>query len=276
MPEIDSIGVGPTEELSLRVSAAALARVVFAHPDSAVRMLALEHKASVARPPRPAEVTVKAQPFGGAVRLLNPDRFSSTVGNFNFDSQRSRSEGDFRVFVRPSSLGALQEFCLSHPEQAAATDLEMDPSRELAEEFEDTLGLQVEPGMHSMKRVGVVLENQPAPTSNVRAPGKLTARVYWIYEVEIKDLALRRALLASSRAHSAESLAQKALVAHERGKPGWANAALALALDQVREAYLALPPDQRGEPLLFHGTTLAGNVAAVLEGVYVPKFETRA
>ncbi len=41
------IGVGPTAELSLRVSVSTLSRVVFPHPADGVPMLALEHKATL-------------------------------------------------------------------------------------------------------------------------------------------------------------------------------------------------------------------------------------
>jgi hypothetical protein len=269
----DRIGVGPTHELSLRVSAAALARVVFDHPDDGVRMLALEHKATVAPASHPPKVTVKAQPFGGAVRLLNIECLLSRVGDFTFDSKRSRSDGDFRVFVRPSSLEAVHEFCLSGGRLVDGLDLETDPSRELKEEFEDTLGLELSPEMYTMQRAGLVLENRPTPTSNVRAPGQPTARVYWVYEVEIRDSAVCQSLLINSRGHTAQGLRHKALEAYARGEPGWANAALTLPLDRVRDAYLALPPAVRNEPLPFQGTLLAGNVPVVLDEVDAPKYE---
>jgi hypothetical protein len=267
----DEIAVGPTEALSLRVSAAALARVVFTHPENDLRMLALEHKATVALAPNAPQVTVRAQPFGGAVRILDTDRFSTFVGDFTFDSKRSRSERDFRVFVRPSSLGAVHEFCLHGAGQSTQTDL----SRELREEFEDALEFEIRPEMYTMRPAGVVLEDRPTPTRNVRAPGRLTARIYWVYEVEILDPAVSRRLLLNSQVHSAHDLGRAALEAHARGEPGWASAILVLQLDRVRDAYLTLPPQDRGIPVSFQGTTLAGNLPAVLDGVPVPKYERR-
>ncbi len=273
LAKLEQVGAGPTDDLSLRVSVAALARVVFPHPDDGTRMLALEHKATLARPPRPPEVTIKAQPFGGAVRLLNIDRFLSFVGDFTFDSKRSRSEGDLRVFIRPSRLDAVHKFCLSDASRRAGSDLETDPSRELKEELEDALGFQPGPQSYAMQRIGIVLENQPTPTSNARSAGQLTARIYWVYEVRILDVALCRSLLASSQSNSVEVLHQMALDRYRRGEPGWATAALVLPIHQIREAYLATSPEDRGQPLLFQNMMLAANVPAVLEGVDTPKYQ---
>ena len=66
------IGIGPTTELSLRVSVASLARVIFPSPEDGTPMLALEHRATLL--PGEEQVVVKAQPFGGAVRILYPSR----------------------------------------------------------------------------------------------------------------------------------------------------------------------------------------------------------
>ena len=46
-PNRDEIGVGPTEDLSLRVSVATLVRVLFENRDDGDLMLALERKATV-------------------------------------------------------------------------------------------------------------------------------------------------------------------------------------------------------------------------------------
>jgi hypothetical protein len=269
----EDIGVGPSDELSLRVSAAALARVVFFHPDDGIRMLALEHKATVARPPADPQVTLRAQPFGGAVRIRNVDGFSSFLGGFAFDSKRSQSESDFRIFVGPSSLDAVHEYCLRWMGGGAETELETDPSRELWEEFRDALRLELDAEMYAIEPVGIVLEDRPTPTRNVRAPGVPTARIYWVYEVEIRDVAVCRSLLTNSITHSAQDLRRAALSAHERGEPGWANAALVLRLDDVRETFEGLPPEARDKPVPFQGTVLAGNVVAVFEDVAVPKYE---
>ncbi|HAY85371.1 MAG TPA: hypothetical protein DCY42_10760, partial [Chloroflexi bacterium] len=64
------IGIGATSELSLRVSVATLARITFPHPEQGIPMLALEHKASLISAAGQKQVLTKAQPFGGAIRIL--------------------------------------------------------------------------------------------------------------------------------------------------------------------------------------------------------------
>lgn len=265
------IGVGLTGELSLRVSVATLSRVVFPHPEGGVPMIALEHKATLAAG-EADRVDVKAQPFGGAIRILNPNRLLTLLGSFNFDSQRSRSEQDFRVYIRPSSWEEVREFCLQNMDQEAGPDLEIDPSRELEEEFEDALGIQLKLNQYVVKPFGIVVENEPAPTTNVRAAGNLTARIYRVYEVQIQDPALWRLMVTNSQTHPKQILQRLALDDSQKGGRGRATAMLVAAEQEIRAAYSALPPEMLGMPLAFAGTLLDGNVPAILKGIIVPKY----
>jgi len=53
----------------LRVSIATSNQVIFPHPENGTLMLALERKATVLKD---GNVNVRAQPFGGGVKILNP------------------------------------------------------------------------------------------------------------------------------------------------------------------------------------------------------------
>jgi hypothetical protein len=266
------IRVGPTNELSLRVSVATLSRVIFPRPEDGVSMLALEHKATVIPGDGELQVVVKAQPFGGAVRILDFDRFLSHVGSFNFDSQRSRSEQDFRVYIQPSNWEAVREYCLRNLGLEDGSDLECDPCRELVEEFNDTLGIQLQPHQYTIAPVSIVVENDPAPTTNLRASGNPTARIYRIDEVQIHDPNLARKMMSNSEAHPSQVLQRLALADAQKGGPGRANAMLVAPMGEIRTAYLGIPPQRRGVQLTFKESLMAGNVAAVLEGIFVPKY----
>ena len=236
-------------------------------------MLALEHKATLAPGDADSQVVVKAQPFGGAIRIINLERIDALVGGFNFDSERSRSERDFRIYIRPSSWEAIREFCLRNMGQDAGPDLEIDPSRELVEEFDDALGIQLTPPQYMLKPAGVVVENEPSPTANLRAAGNPTARIYGIDEVQIQDPAIVQLMMTNSSTHAPEVLRRLALDdARKRGR-GRANGMLVAPIEQIRAAFLSIPPEERGEPLPFENTHLEGNVAAVLEDVSVPKYQ---
>lgn len=267
------IGIGQTDELSLRVSAASLARVVFDHPEESARMLALEHKAFVSRTSPSGEVVVKAQPFGGAVRIMDLGEISAVAGGFNFDSEKSRSEHDFRIFVRPSGLDAL----IQHVSQAAGhtsmVDLEIGPSRELGEEFGDSLGLRPRGEVYTVRPTRIMVQDQPTPTSNLRALGAPTVRIYWVYEVEIQSPELCRLMLESSQAHPARVLGEMAQEQHRLGTGERANAVLAASLAEIRQIYLATPLEKRGEPVPFHDTVLAGNVPVILDQISVPGYQ---
>jgi len=236
-------------------------------------MLALENKATLISGEHSPQVVVRAQPFGGAVRILNPDNLLAQVGNFNFDSEQSRSEQDFRIFVHPSSWQTVREYCLRNLGPEDESDLESDPSRELVEEFNDTLGINLKPAQYTIEPVRILVENESAPTENLRAYGNPTARIYRIYEVQIHDPSLWHIMLTNNEAYTSKVLRQMALDDAQKGGRGRANGMLVAPIEEIRAAYLSIPPEMRGARLSFKNTLLAGNVATVLDGIAIPKYQ---
>jgi hypothetical protein len=264
--------IGPTAEYSLRVSVATLSRVVFPRPEDGVLMLALEKKATMVSGDKGFQVTVRAQPFGGAIRILNLKRFLTHVDSFNYDSERSHSEQDFRVYIRPSTWEAVREYCLRNLGQEDNPDLESDPSRELVEEFDDTMGIQLRPDQYTVDPIRTVVESLSIPAANMHATGNPTARIYRIYEVRILDPSLWRMMMTYSEMHPCQVLRRLAIEDARDGGQGRANSMLVAPVEQIRDAYLAIPPEMRGTQLSFENTLLAGNVAAVLDGIFLPKY----
>ena len=183
-------GVGATKELSLRVSVATLVRVLFENPRDGDLMLALERKATLHTDGNGHVIEVKSQPFGGAIRIRDLRILRDLIGDFHFDSERSRSEKDFRIFIRPSDWEVVREFCLQHFKRIDDPVLETDPGRELAEEFADALKISLKPDQYIHKPVGTVIEHNAAPAENIHTKGYLTARVYRIFEAYISDSSL--------------------------------------------------------------------------------------
>jgi hypothetical protein len=268
-----AIGVGPTAELTLRVSIATLVRVLLPHPDSRESLLALEHKATLFSRDVERRLVVKAQPFGGAVRFLNLNKFQQIISQFHYDSERARSEGDFRIFIQPSDWGAVRKFCLRNFNQEQTPDLETDPARELAEEFEDALGIELQSEQYTVKPVRTIVENEPARTNNVHAFGLQTVRVYQVFEANILDPALARSMVVNSEGHHGQVLGQLALEDAQRGGPGRANAMFMAPLKELYDAYQAVPPDKWNKALAFKTTLLDSNVPAVIDGLDVPKYQ---
>ena len=176
--------------------------------------------------------------------------------------------GDGVIF---GGLSAVQQFCRQH---FADDDpaLEADPARELAEEFADALGVTLAPEQYRQRPLGALVATRLTPTLSPRAAGMVTARIYRLFEVEILDGALARAMLANSQRHTDDDLAQQALAQARAGGHGRANAVLALPLRALTQAYLALPPEARAAPLMFEQHTLDANVPVVLEGLALPDF----
>jgi hypothetical protein len=265
------IGVGATHRLRLRVSIAALARVVFEHPQTGEQMLALERKATLHKETDRRLVEVKSQPFGGALRLYQPEALREVIGAFHFDSKRSRSERDFRIFIEPAAWQAVQEFCLHHFRQPDDPVLEADPVRELTEEFGKTLDVSTAPHQFRSTLVGTVIDEHPSETSNYFARGALTARIYRLFETQILDRSLANRMLSCSAGCSDQDLGELALRDFESGGRGWANTVLTLPLKQVSELYAALPAGTRNRAVDFQGHWLDETVAAILEAPPVRK-----
>jgi hypothetical protein len=268
-----TIEVGPTAELNLRVSVATLTRVLFSSPDDGGEMLALEHKATLVTGNGEPKVEMRVQPFGGAVRIANPDHFLNVVGEFNYDSQRSREEQDFRVYISPGSWDAVREFCRDNLLEADHSLLDSDPTRELVEEYQDTLGIDLQPHQYSISPVGMVVENEPAPSGNIRAESSPTVRIYRVDQAQIMDPDLCQVMVRNSMEHPAMVLRRKAENDYENGGKGRANAIFTAPLEEITSLYRKLEPEKRGDILLFGGTVLAGNIAAILDNVPTPKYQ---
>ena len=262
-------GIGATDELSLRVSVATLARVIFKHPRNGEWMLTLERKATL----RENKVEVKSQPFGGAIRILDMNAIHDLIGDFNFDSERSYDEQDFRLFIRPSSWSVLREFCIQHLSNVDDSILETDPSRELIEEFFDALKINLQPEQYACKPVATVVEDEAAPTENIHAKGTPTVRVYRIFETVLTDSTLANTMLTNSEVITDEKLRRLALDDFQNSGKGRANAVLALPLKQIGEFYSALSLQERNAPISFENNRLDETVPAVLENILVPKYQ---
>jgi hypothetical protein len=255
----------------LRVSAATLNRVVLAGAPGAAPVLALERTATVLDQPGGKTVRVRAQPFGGAVRIRDLAALDD-FGGWRFASPNSQAERDFRILIPPENWHLVRQFCLNRLADPADPVLDACPHRELAEEFADSLGVDLSPAQYSILPAGFVVENQPSPTDNTSAAGLPTVRIYRIYNVQITDPVLCSALLRSS-AVTDSALQAQALTDAASGGKGRANAALTLPLQRIIDAYQSLPLAQRCHPLRLDGHTIASSTAAILPEIITPHFQ---
>jgi hypothetical protein len=262
-------GIGATDEMSLRVSIATLVRVIFKHPTNDELMLALERKATLYK----GEVEVKSQPFGGAIRILDLNALHDLIGDFHFDSERSRGEQDFRIFIRPSDWSVVREFCVEQFDRADDLNLETGPDRELAEEFADALKINLKPDQYIQKPVATLFEDEPAPTQNIHAKDIPTVRVYRIHEACISDYSLAHTMMKNNESLSHQDLCNLALEDARNGGKGRSNAILALPLKRITDTYLAITPEARNVPIIFENNRLDETVPAVLDGITVPKYQ---
>lgn len=254
----------------LRVSVATYNRVVFPHPEDGTPMLALERKARVMED---GSISVRAQPFGGGVHILNPTPLQKIVGEIRFDSEQSRHEKDFRILISPSKWELIKEYCLHHLEDEEDIELESVPHRELAEEFAETIKVYLNQNQYTIQPLGFVIENSPVRTENADARGQFTVRLYRIFDARIVDFALCRVMLTVNELYSHQDLGARALQNFENYGKRRATTILTLPLDRVTESYLALPPEQRYRKMVIDDHQLDESVLAILMDVEVPQYE---
>jgi hypothetical protein len=249
----------------LRVSVATYNQVFFPHPENGEAMLALERKATVLKD---GSVNVRAQPFGGGVKILNTKSLQEFIGEIQFDSDRSKQEQDFRILINPSQWSAVKQYCLKHLADPVDLELESAPVRELVEEFKEVMGVSLKASQYTVQPMGFVIEDIPVGTENWYARGSPTVRVYRTYKVEIVDEILCQNLVHTSRRVSDDMLGKHAL---EYGR-GRANSVLALPLHSVRDAFLALPLEKRLNKIEADHHKLDKSVLVVLEDIEVSQY----
>jgi len=255
----------------LRVSVATYNQVIFPHPDDGTVMLALERRATVQKD---GSVSIRSQPFGGGVRILNPTPLQEIIGKLQFDSERSKQEQDFRILIPSSKWELIKEYCLHHLRfDEEEFEIESEPDRELTEEFMETINVKLNAGQYTVQPLGFVVENKPVRSKNDYALGQLTVHLYRVFRVEILDPMLCRVVWSISQLYSDQDLGERALKNAENGLPGRANNILTLALSQVRDAYLAVAPEARYGKLVIDHHELDESVLAILEGIEVPQYQ---
>jgi len=254
----------------LRVSVATYNQVIFPHPADGNMMLALERKATSLSD---ESVSVRAQPFGGGIRILNSTPLQRIIGKLRFDSERSKQEQDFRILIPSSKWELIKQYCLQHLEDEDNIELEAEPDRELVEEFMETMKVKLNPSQYTVQPLGFVIENHPVRTSNDYARGQLTVHLYRIFRVEITDSTLCTIMGSISQLYSDRALEGLARNSVEDGGHGRANTILTLSLDKIKDAYLALPSEMRYRKIVVEDHTLDESVLAVLEDIDVPEYE---
>ena len=260
----DHLQAGKADELNLRVSVAVLVRMLFNNPGDGKSMLALERTATLHQIAGNSEVVVRAKPFGGAVLLLNPHALQQMIGRFNYDSEKSRRERDFRLLIQPSSWNKIKEICRDHYYGTEKGILDHSPVRELEEEIEDSLHIKIKADKFASQLVDMIIEDVPQKTKNIRARGFSTVRIYYIYEVLLKDTKLIKKILVNSELYSDKELKESAWQDSRQGGRGRANAVLVLPLDELRDVYRKVSSDKSRRSVHFKEHLLDGNVWVVL------------
>lgn len=254
------------EEFNLRVSVAPLARTILLDPESGRIMLVLERKATVTDHARPHTVQVRAQPLGGASQILDPAALRERIGHLHYDGPESAENHDFRIMIRESEWEELRQFvahCFLHPEHSP---FETEPHREVAEELEKTLGLEISPSFFQTRAISPLVQNEPTPGCTPSSGQKQTVRLYHIYTLEITYAPLAGAILRQSRELTDEKLKELARRDLKPGQrdSGWANALLALPLEAFLDEISQLPGGLDESVLQIAGREICENVLAVL------------
>jgi hypothetical protein len=227
-------------------------------------MLALERTATMRTNENGSLTEVKVKPFGGGVRLLKPEVLKKYIGEFNYDSHRSREEGDFRIQINPLHWEKVREICNEHLAGRGEGIFDFSPVRELKEELWDSLHVLVPPDAYRLQSRGMVVEDVVSTTNNVNAQGRPTMRIYFIFDALLEDPGIISMLTDNSRNYSDMDLQRMANEDAMKGGKGRANAVLAVEPEELRSYYRSISSDDHETDPLFAGHRLDGNVPAIL------------
>ena len=261
------IKTNAAEKFKLRVSVGALVKVLFTNPATGQITLALERIATLRKFNGISRVDVTAKPFGGGVRLTNPKELKRLIKDFQYDSERSRQERDFRILIHPEMWGKIKEMCNEHLHEKRKIIFDNSPYRELTEEFEDSFKIKIKPDEYILIPKGMVIQDLKIKTNNVRAQGMPTVRIYYIFEAWIKSNELVKLMLTKSRQFSEDDFKKDALGDAERGGKGRANSVLTIGIDVLRDFCNSIPLEKRGGNINFGAHKLEENVLALFSEV---------
>lgn len=270
----EETGIRATQDLNLRVSVGTLVRVLFASPEDGRTMLALEHIATLRKTIEKPEVIVRVKPFGGSVQITNVRKLKERIGDFHYDSEKSRKEKDFRLMVYPESWKEIKEICREHFKEKGIVILDRSPVRELAEEFEDSLKIKITPQQYTLKLLNMIIQDAPVKTDNIRAQGFPTVRVYYIFEATIISQEIITLMLKNSKHDTPEVLRKIVNEEADHGRRGRANSILTLDLKEITDKYKSVSFEMRNEAVKFGKYRFDGNIVAVLPDINAPYYKS--
>jgi hypothetical protein len=227
-------------------------------------MLALEHVATLQEIEGKQDIKVRAKALGGGVRLTDPQGLAELIGGFHYDSEKSKSEKDFRILINPASWQKVKQICRAQLDKPRKGIIETSPVRELSEEFDDTLHIKVTPDQYLLKSKGITVQEHPVATHNLRAVGFPTVRIYFLYEAHMNDPGIIALMLDSGRRHTAERLRELASQDARQGGKGRANAILTIDLAGLKQFYGSVSKSRAGTIRQYRKHQLDSNVQALI------------
>ena len=175
--------------------------------------------------------------------------------------------------MHPNSWEKIKDICKEHFQDKEKGIIDTSPDRELAEEFKDSLKIKITPNIYNLKSKGIVIENLPTKTDNVRVQSISTVRIYFLYEAEIISPEIIEMMLTNSKQYSDRDLQNFAFEDYKNAGKGRANAILTLDLNEIMNKYKSLSIERLNNPVSIEEYKLDSNVLAILNGIDHPKYQ---
>ena len=259
--------IDSAKELKLRVSVGVLVKVLFTNPATGQITLALERIATLRKINGSSKVDVTVKPFGGGVRITDPQELKKLIDDFQYDSEKSKEEKDFRILIYQEMWGKIKEICNDQWHGKGKRIFDYSPDRELAEEFEDSLNVKLKSDEYRLIPKSMIVQNLPSRTNNIRAQGRPTVRVYYIFEAWIKSYELIKLMMTKSKEYSENDFKKAALKHAELGGKGRANSIMIIGIDELRDKFNSIPLKERSGNINFNEFKLEENVLALFSEV---------
>lgn len=247
------IGIGKTDDLTLRVSAACLTLMILQRESEEMalfeRVIRLDDK---------GVLTTQLQPIGGATGIIDCYGLEAACGTYNFDSIAAAKESDLRIFIRPSQWALMRAFLESELIGVNTGVVESTPLREIREEVGELLGMYIDSSSFSTTRIGCHF--QDLPRESVRKDGAETVRVFAIDEVRLSNPDLIAQIEVYCTSHDFTSQ----LAELNRRSLKKSSGLCLMPLKDVVTAVSRCPEEDREKPIPLGELLLANNVYATV------------
>ncbi len=249
----------------VRVSVGSLTLLTISDPLDQKEYFAFERRATGSSERGRKTWSTKSVPFGGAIKIKDKSALVDLIGDFDFDSDESRENNDFRIIVDRRKWKKIKIFCERSISQNNKRVIDFDPFDEIKEEIWKPTKIEVTRKKLSTKRIGTFANDFPVPTENINTPGKQTYRFYCLYNTRVVDQQLAKKLLKHADLRMDKECGFTAIKSRRTKGDGRYNSILMVGKKEFEEFISSQAQKEIKSGFHYKNFWMAGNVATLFK-----------